>query len=915
MSILKRFSVQRKALALAMSMSLAISIIPSFYAKAVDEVDEVIPNQMNRISFEEGENSAQINLLGNEAIVVTDKANTEGNRALKVNFVGGNNNGIEFTPVDGNPWDIGNTACLSFAAYNVMKVDKELVIKFDLLDSVTNAPAQCVVKANLTSGQQGIYSTALDIVTGGNLAIRNIPAMVSNVKGVTHVSGSRKIAGYKLTKITFSIPNNTLSTKIIFDNIKILNDGTTTALNYYNAVDKYGQYTHQEWVGKVRTDQEIINNDANEQIGLNSMLAELAARGDRTQYGGWKNQAYKQTATGRFYVKKIGDEWTFIDPEGYPYFATGVDILRPEDMNTWVVGREPMFKDLPDAGSYLGNHNLYLTDCAVSPLGISGGRGYNFYTANLERKYGADYLQDWKQNSLKRFKAWGFTTIGCWADPELFFGQGATSKLPYFANGWVRGDHDRLPYGFNIWSTNHDPFDPEFRVSVEAMAQEVKATGVNEDPWCLGIYVDNEMDLGLNTNAIARCILAYTNSTVEPVYAKLAVIEFLKTKYNNSIAQLNTAWGSSISSWDDLKAPYGGPIGSADVAAISGFWADKYFSVVAEVLEQELPDLMYFGSRLANFGCSQSIVESCARYVDVVSYNSYDLVGPKDWMYLNTYDKPVMIGEFSFTSRDRGMFGVGGVPVSECRFRGHWYQNYMNATLDNKKFVGAQWFQYYDEPIFGRAWDGENSNTGFVDVTDKPYPELVDNASYINKTMYNRKFMGTVVTPPALPAPDPVVQAPTIPPLPLEDPEDPLEEGIIVTLNQTTGQIDANISLTMQLTATVTPDTTVNKNIIWSSSNTAVATVNSSGLVTAVGNGTATITAKSQADITAQATCTISVINMANNNIAVTLNQTTATINAANSTTLQLTATVTPDTTVNKNIIWSFKQYVSSNSK
>ena len=48
---------------------------------------------------------------------------------------------------------------------------------------------------------------------------------------------------------------------------------------------------------------------------------------------------------------------------------------------------------------------------------------------------------------------------------------------------------------------------------------------------------------------------------------------------------------------------------------------------------------------------------------------------------------------------------------------------------------------------------------------------------------------------------------------------------------------------TYTLTSTVTPSNATNKTVTWTSSNTSVATVNSSGLVTAVSEGTATITA------------------------------------------------------------------------
>lgn len=77
-----------------------------------------------------------------------------------------------------------------------------------------------------------------------------------------------------------------------------------------------------------------------------------------------------------------------------------------------------------------------------------------------------------------------------------------------------------------------------------------------------------------------------------------------------------------------------------------------------------------------------------------------------------------------------------------------------------------------------------------------------------------------------------------------------------VSLNTT------NLSLvagnTSQLTATVAPANATNKNVTWSSSNTAVATVSSNGLVTAVAQGSATITVTTQ-DGNKTATCTVAV--------------------------------------------------------
>ena len=62
-------------------------------------------------------------------------------------------------------------------------------------------------------------------------------------------------------------------------------------------------------------------------------------------------------------------------------------------------------------------------------------------------------------------------------------------------------------------------------------------------------------------------------------------------------------------------------------------------------------------------------------------------------------------------------------------------------------------------------------------------------------------------------------------------------EAESVTLNRS--ELNLSVGDTATLTATVLPEDAVDKTITWSSSDTSVATVNGSGLVTAVGSGTA----------------------------------------------------------------------------
>lgn len=80
-------------------------------------------------------------------------------------------------------------------------------------------------------------------------------------------------------------------------------------------------------------------------------------------------------------------------------------------------------------------------------------------------------------------------------------------------------------------------------------------------------------------------------------------------------------------------------------------------------------------------------------------------------------------------------------------------------------------------------------------------------------------------------------------------------EGI--TLDKTEGVL--TVGNTVTVTATFTPDTTTNASVTWSSSDEAIATVDSEGKITAVAPGTATITAVSDSNPDANATYAVTV--------------------------------------------------------
>jgi uncharacterized protein YjdB len=122
-----------------------------------------------------------------------------------------------------------------------------------------------------------------------------------------------------------------------------------------------------------------------------------------------------------------------------------------------------------------------------------------------------------------------------------------------------------------------------------------------------------------------------------------------------------------------------------------------------------------------------------------------------------------------------------------------------------------------------------------------------------------------------------------------------------ITLSQTSATLTKG--QTLQLTASVQPTNATNKEVAWTSSNKNVATVSSTGLVTAVAAGTATITCTANDGSGVKATCSVTVkpdIILVNK---ITLNQISATLTTGG--TLQLTATVLPENATDKTVTWS----------
>jgi len=421
---------------------------------------------------------------------------------------------------------------------------------------------------------------------------------------------------------------------------------TLSAKSFLPFVDRFGQFRHDDWPGKVHDEGELAKTRTDEESWLKAHADSPIPGADR--FGGWA-AGPQLKATGFFRTEKVNGKWWFVDPDGHLFFSHGVDCVNHGEGVTGVGFRESYFENLPTRddpvfGRFWGlcrhkaAHGFY-AETNHLPYAT-----YNIGAATMVRKYGAGWADVAKDLAHRRIRAWGLNTIANWSQPDVY----ALRRTPYTL---CLGTHGapRRKGSKGWWGPLPDPFDPAFGRLLRQRAKNAAKT-MRDDPWCLGVFVDNEL------------------------------------------------------SWNDLP----------DLAEV----AERYFSVVSDVLREELPNHLYLGCRIA-WG-TEPVYRAAARHCDVVSVNIYARQPVRD-LPEGSVDKPMINGEFHFGALDRGMFHTGLVATADQAERAACYRAFVNACLDHPRFVGTHWFQWKDQPLTGRS-DGENYQIGFLTITDTPYP-------------------------------------------------------------------------------------------------------------------------------------------------------------------------------------------------
>lgn len=421
-------------------------------------------------------------------------------------------------------------------------------------------------------------------------------------------------------------------------------------------------------------------------------------------------------SSGYFELAQSNGRWWLVTPSGNAFFSLGVNTVHP-------------WSAYPQSS----------------------------YLENVDALYGGgDERQPWLDVTTNRLRAWGFNTIGAFSWVSLY-----DEGLPYAIDLDLScgSGHESCATAFpKVNERFPDVFDPRFADSVQSTLDGWDAAsgrGIKDewvtDPYLVGYWLGNELwwwhdsvvIVDLRAETVIEDFIEHDCSWA----GKSAWVNHLQDKYNDNIGALNSAWGSSYSSFQQLcdvfNVSYAGA--TPDKNSFLAQVAEQYYAVTVNAVRARDPNHLILGTRFAE--SVPDPVLPAAAACDALSVNYYIGIRPhelptkfRDTM-AHWYDlsgKPFIVSEFSFQSPDTGLPGSrgGAYSVNTRAERADGYRNFFHYATESPNVIGLHWFQYVDQPVQGRH-DGEDNNTGLVDEADAPYRELVEAASETNIHVYD----------------------------------------------------------------------------------------------------------------------------------------------------------------------------------
>ena len=324
----------------------------------------------------------------------------------------------------------------------------------------------------------------------------------------------------------------------------------------------------------------------------------------------------------------------------------------------------------------------------------------------------------WAEQTLKRVYAAGFKGLGAWCHPIFH-------ELPV-----------PMTRDLNIWASTPATairfYDPDWLPSAETTIRTA-AVALKDNKYLIGYFLDNELDF---SDGRVGPGLYFDNLPADNPNRK-QVVEVIRNLWPQ-LDQVNAAWGWQLANWaalDQIKVLPREPVES--YTHLQSAWLEHlmgdYFRHTSELVRKYDPNHLVLGIRLAGYA-PEEVIRASRGFTDVQSLNYYvsdALLDNQLFRNLSELsDQPVVLSEYSFHALDgrsgnRNTIGFAA-QVTDQQARADAYRLFTTRCARTPWVIGADWFQWADEPPSGRSSDGEDVNFGVVDVDDREYPLLVD---------------------------------------------------------------------------------------------------------------------------------------------------------------------------------------------
>jgi hypothetical protein len=325
-------------------------------------------------------------------------------------------------------------------------------------------------------------------------------------------------------------------------------------------------------------------------------------------------------------------------------------------------------------------------------------------------------LDDWATKTLARVRATGFKGIGAWSNAV-------------FHNFDVPMSQD-----LNLWTFQKEEGNLFYSSDWEATAESAVAlqcAPLKDNRNLIGYFIDNELDWGDEFSGPAR----YFDRLPCNDPNRRQVISVIQSVWT-TLDKFNHDWKMHLKDWSDLDAwatlPQDQPAAYSRLfTAWLGHLSGDYFRETTQLIHKYDPNHLILGVRFKGYA-PREVVRASRGYTDAQSINYYvgdaRLDAEMFGMMNAESQQPIIISEYSFHSLDgrSGDRDTVGFPaqVPDQQARADAYRQFTTRLADVPYIVGADWFQWADEPPSGREHDGEDANFGVVDVDDHPYPLL-----------------------------------------------------------------------------------------------------------------------------------------------------------------------------------------------